>query len=257
MVKPLVSIIMPCHDDSCFIKESISSVLAQTYENWELIVVDDKSDDDTIDVVLTIQDNRIKLYRNDTHMGAAFSRNIAIDHAEGKYIAFLDSDDFWYPNKLEKQVEFMETNGYLFSAHHYYEAYDNLEPKKIIKAPKKIGKNLMRRCNWVGCLSIMYNQEVLGKFNVDPNLKMRNDYALWLQIAKKTPCRVLPETLAVYRRNSTGISSASNKEKLRWEKEAFLLYATKSSLWAWVMAYRVGVYTAIKRLLYAKKLEEK
>lgn len=250
----MVSIIMPCHNDAPFIREAISSVLAQTYEDWELILVDDGSTDDTISIAgLEFKDERIHIYRNEVNMGAAYSRNIGIDRANGKYIAFLDSDDYWYPTKLEKQVEFMETNGYLFSAHHYYQSRNDLEPKRLIEAPKKIGKTLMRRCCWIGCLSVMYNQEALGKFYVDPKLKKRNDYALWLQISEKAACHVIPEPLAIYRRSGTGISSVSTKEKLYWEKEAFLLTTTKSRFWAWIMAYRVGFYTLIKRKKYVKE----
>lgn len=253
MTLPLVSIVMPCHNDAEYLKDSISSVIAQTYQNWELLVVNDCSTDNSIEIVKSFNDGRIKVFKNEKNSGAAFSRNVAIENAKGRYIAFLDSDDYWYPTKLEKQIEFMEENHYLFSAHYYYEAQDDLTPKKIVKGPKKIGKGKMKRCAWIGCLSAMYNQEELGKFFVDPSLKKRNDYAMWLQITKKAPCYMLNEPLAIYRRNSSGISNVSIRTKLKWEKEMYRMYSTKSSFIAWYMAFRVAGYTVIKKLIYVKK----
>ena len=115
----LVSIIMPSYKCGRFICESIKSVQAQTYQDWELIIVDDCSDDDTIDVVLGLKNNdeRISLYQNSSNSGAAVSRNTALKNAKGRWIAFLDSDDLWEPTKLEKQIKFMEKNGYAFSYH--------------------------------------------------------------------------------------------------------------------------------------------
>ena len=110
----LVSIIMPSYKCGRFIEESIRSVQAQTYKNWELIIVDDCSGDDTISIVLELKknDDRINLYQNASNSGAAVSRNTALRYAKGRWIAFLDSDDLWEPAKLEKQIMFMENNGY-------------------------------------------------------------------------------------------------------------------------------------------------
>jgi glycosyltransferase involved in cell wall biosynthesis len=121
--KDLVSIIMPTYKCGRFIEESIKSVQAQTYQNWELIIVDDCSGDETIDVVLDIKktDDRISLYQNAFNSGAAVSRNTALRNTKGRWIAFLDSDDLWEPTKLERQIKFMEENGYAFSYHEYVE----------------------------------------------------------------------------------------------------------------------------------------
>ena len=111
----LVSIIMPSYNTSRFIEETINSVLSQTYSDWELLIVDDCSSDDTDDVVQPfLADGRIRYLKNERNSGAAVSRNRALREARGKWIAFLDSDDLWMPEKLEKQIEFMKKNGYLF-----------------------------------------------------------------------------------------------------------------------------------------------
>ena len=112
----LVSIIMPAYNCGRFIRESIGSVLAQTYTNWELLIVDDCSTDDTETIVRAFKDPRMHYMRNEQNMGAALTRNRALREAKGRYIAFLDADDLWLPEKLEKQTAFMETNGYAFTA---------------------------------------------------------------------------------------------------------------------------------------------
>lgn len=119
----LVSIIMPSYNTAAYIKESIQSVLNQTYTNWELIIVDDCSTDSTDEVLETIKDSRIRYFKNDKNSGAAVSRNKALREAKGQWIAFLDSDDLWMPEKLEKQIYFMESNGYAFS----YTSYEEID----------------------------------------------------------------------------------------------------------------------------------
>ena len=116
MVQDLVSIIMPSYNCGAYVEETIRSVQAQTYSNWEIVFVDDCSTDDTIKVVSEMQkqDSRIRLFQNEKNSGAAVSRNRALSEACGRWIAFLDSDDLWEPTKLEKQVKFMEENGYAF-----------------------------------------------------------------------------------------------------------------------------------------------
>ena len=141
MKEDLVSIIMPSYNTGKFIKETINSVLNQTYNNWELIIVDDCSTDDTEEIVNAIKDNRIKFLKNSTNSGAAISRNKAIKEAKGKWIAFLDSDDLWKKEKLEKQIRFMEENHYDFSYTNYTEIDEEGNEKGIkITGPKKIKK---------------------------------------------------------------------------------------------------------------------
>ena len=155
----LVSIIMPSYNTAAYIKESIQSVLNQTYTNWELIIVDDCSTDSTDEVLETIKDSRIRYFKNDKNSGAAVSRNKALREAKGQWIAFLDSDDLWMPEKLEKQIYFMESNGYAFSYTSYEEI--DIEGNKTgirVTGPKKITKTGMFNYCWPGCLTVMYDR---------------------------------------------------------------------------------------------------
>ena len=159
-----VSIIMPSYNTGRFISETIESVLAQSYSDWELIIVDDCSNDNTDDVVSQyLTDKRIRYIKNETNSGAAVSRNRALREAKGKWIAFLDSDDLWEPDKLETQIVFMEKNDYHFSYTNYIEIDEESSPNgKSVTGPKRISKHGMYNYCWMGCLTVMYDAEVVG-----------------------------------------------------------------------------------------------
>ena len=153
----LVSIIMPTYNCARFIRESIDSVLAQTYTNWELIIVDDSSTDNTAEMVANFNDPRIHYLRNEQNEGAALTRNKALRAAKGRYIAFLDSDDLWHPDKLERQIAFMEQNGYAFTYHEYTEIDESSKPLGVYVSGKDHVRPFdMKACCWPGCLSVMY-----------------------------------------------------------------------------------------------------
>ena len=187
MEKKLVSIIMPTYNCAKFIGRTIESVINQTYENWELIIVDDCSKDNTEEVVKEYieKDNRIKYYKFETNQGAAMARTESMKRAKGNYMAFLDSDDLWYKDKLEKQLKFMIDNNYNFTctAYEQIDEADNLIGK-IIKTKVKADYNRILLDCPVGNSTVMYNVDELGRFEV-PNIRKRNDDALWLQIIKK------------------------------------------------------------------------
>ena len=193
----LVSIIMPSYNTAKFISETIESVSAQTYPNWELIIVDDCSTDDTDAVVRPyLVDNRIRYIKNEKNSGAAVSRNRALREAKGKWVAFLDSDDLWLPEKLEKQIEFMEKNDYHFSYTNYIEIDEESKTNgKRVTGPKKITKYGMYNYCWMGCLTVMYDAETIGLIQI-ADIKKNNYYAMWLKVCKKSDCYLLDETLA-------------------------------------------------------------
>lgn len=184
--KDLVSIITPAYNCAEFIGQMIDSVLAQTYKNWEIIVIDDCSTDNTKEVVMKYmkRDSRIRYIQLEVNSGAALARNRAIDLATGKYIAFLDSDDIWFPEKLTKQINFMEANGYNFTCTGYTKIDVNGKfLNRTISAPKKLDYDgVLKTCP--GNSTVIYNARMLGKFKI-PNIKKRNDYVMWLQIVKK------------------------------------------------------------------------
>lgn len=208
MEAELVSIIMPTFKCGKFIKESIASAQAQTYRNWELIVVDDCSEDGTVEIVQEHQkqDDRIRLLRNAVNSGAAVSRNAALRQAKGRWIAFLDSDDLWMPDKLEKQIKFMTENDYAFSYHEYVEIDEEDRPLGVqVSGKKHVGKFDMFSCCWPGCLSVMYDASAVGQVQI-ADIKKNNDTAMWLKVIRKADCYLLPEVLGKYRRRANSIT---------------------------------------------------
>lgn len=213
----LVSIIMPSYNTADLIEETIQSILDQTYTNWELIIVDDCSTDNTREVVEGIGDNRITFIEKETNSGAADSRNRALREAKGKWIAFLDSDDLWTEEKLEKQIEFMKKNNYSFS----YTSYEEIDEKGNktnvhVTGPRVVTKKKIYDYCWMGCLTVMYDREVIGLIQIE-NIRKNNDYAMWLQACRKADCYLLDEELALYRRGRVGSISTHNFKKLiKW-----------------------------------------
>lgn len=219
--KPLVSIITPSYNSSRFIEETVKSVQAQTYDNWEMIIVDDCSKDNSREIIrqLAAQDQRIKPIDLETNGGAAVARNTAINAAKGKYIAFLDSDDLWMPDKLEKQIRFMQDNDYEFS-YTGYEVMD-LEGKptgNVMSVPPVVDYKKLLRNNIIGCLTAIVDIEKTGHFQM-PNIRTRQDYALWLLILKRGfKAHGLQENLAGYRLVPGSISSNKVKAaKQNWK----------------------------------------
>lgn len=187
MNEKLVSIIMPTYNCAKFIEETILSVLNQTYKNWELLISDDCSTDNTQEIVEKYSKNdlRIKYNKLKENVGAAMARNDAMERANGYYMAFLDSDDLWDNDKLKLQIEFMEKNNYNFTCTAYRQIDEGGNILgKVIKTNHKTSYNgVLLNCP-VGNSTVMYNVNSLGKFEV-PNIRKRNDDALWLKILKK------------------------------------------------------------------------
>lgn len=222
--KELVSIIMPSYNCGQYVEQTIRSVQAQTYQNWEIIFVDDCSTDDSVARVMAMKekDNRISIYHNARNSGAAVSRNAALRYAKGRWIAFLDSDDLWEPTKLERQVHFMEVNGYKFSYTCYKEMdADGNDTDVVVYGPKKITKTGMFAFCWPGCLTVMYDASAVGLIQIE-DIKKNNDYAMWLKVCQKADCYLLPEVLAKYRRGRSGsVSSHSISTMIKWHYKLF------------------------------------
>jgi glycosyltransferase involved in cell wall biosynthesis len=191
---------MPAYNVASFITESIESVINQSFTLWELIIVDDCSTDDTRAIVSNyLSDNRIQLIENDTNLGGAETRNVAIRKAKGRYIAFLDSDDLWAPTKLEKQLAVIKENNIGFSYTGYTNITEGGERLETLSCPSKLSfKNLLKH-NYIGCLTVIYDTKPHGKFMMPP-VKKRQDFALWLELLKKFKFAYgLNENLAFYR----------------------------------------------------------
>lgn len=224
MTNDLVSIIMPSYNCGEYVEETIRSVQAQTYQNWEIIFMDDCSTDDTIRLVseLREKDSRIRLFQNKFNSGAAVSRNNALREAKGRWIAFLDSDDLWEPTKLEKQVKFMEGNGYAYTYTNYVEIDgESKETGVMITGPKHVSKAGMFAFCWPGCLTVMYDATKVGLIQIE-DIKKNNDYAMWLKVCQKADCYLLPEVLAKYRRGRAGsISTHGYTTLIKWHYKLF------------------------------------
>ena len=218
----LASIIMPSYNTAPYIKETIQSVLDQTYTNWELIIVDDCSTDNTEEVLATINDSRIRYFKNEKNSGAAVSRNKALREAKGQWIAFLDSDDLWMPEKLEKQINFMKKNRYSFSYTNYEEIdVDGNKTGIKITGPKRITKTGMFNYCWPGCLTVMFDADKIGLIQIE-DIKKNNDYAMWLKVCQKADCYLLDEYLAQYRKGRAGsVSTHSIKTMIRWHYKLY------------------------------------
>lgn len=225
----LVSIITPTWGCVQYICETIKSVLAQTYRNWELLIQDDCSIDNTYKVVAPyLEDSRIKYECNPKNSGAAVTRNNALRRAKGRWIAFLDSDDLWLPEKLEHQLRFMVVRGYSFSYTTYREIDSNsCDTGVSIGGPKHITKFGMFAFCWPGCLTVMYDVNVVGLIQI-ADIKKNNDYAMWLKVCRQADCYLLDEQLAMYRRGRDGsVSTQSYTTMMHWhyrmwhEAEAF------------------------------------
>lgn len=250
----LVSVIMPSYNTDKFIKQSIESVIDQTYKNWELIIVDDCSTDNTDNVVASISDDRIIYLKNKVNSGAAVSRNRALREAKGRWIAFLDSDDLWSSDKLEKQIKFMEDNDYHFSYTNYEEINEDGKLTGVmVTGPKKITKTGMYNYCWPGCLTVMYDAEKIGKIQI-ADIKKNNDYAMWLKVIKKANCYHYDKVLAQYRKRSGSISNHGYLKLVKWHYKLFKEADNKNSIASLFLTLQNLIYGCWKKMRYVKKV---
>ena len=225
----LVSIITPSYNSSRFIVECVNSVISQTFQNWEMIIVDDCSNDNSKDIIsdLSAKDERLQSIFLEENTGPAEARNIAIKQARGKYIAFLDSDDIWKRNKLEKQITFMHDNDIAFSFTSYQSISEDGKTKySVIAAPNKMSYHSYLRNTIIGCLTVIIDKEKTGDFQM-PNIRSSHDMALWLLIMRRGfSAYGLDENLAYYR-----IVSTSNTSK-KWKaaKQVWDVYRKQEKL---------------------------
>ena len=220
MEKEKVSIIVPMYNAEKFIGKTIESVLSQTYENWEMLIMNDVSTDNSLAVVneYAKKDDRIKVVNTEKNMGVVKGRNHLIDLANGKYIAFLDADDYWHSQKLEKQIQFMKEKNAGISCTEYTRVKENGEKINEVVIKPEISYTDMLKNNYLGCLTVMYDVEKVGK-RYFKELEKNEDYVLWLEIVKDVKTIYgLKENLAYYRVLDNSRSSNKVKTaKVRWE----------------------------------------
>ena len=212
MNEPLVSIITPVYNAERFLSDTIKSVQNQTYKNWEILLIDDCSKDNSAQIIKEFQkyDNRIKYIKLKKNSGASVSRNEGIRNAKGRFIAFVDSDDIWKPEKLEVQVKYMLENnlGFTFTSYRYMKENGELT-NKIAKAPSKINYNGLLKNTIIGCSTVVIDREIVDYFEM-PLVRRGQDTATWLQILRKEKYAYgIEQDLVNYR--LVGESLSSNK----------------------------------------------
>ncbi len=219
----LVSIITPSFNSEKFIAETIQSVLNQTYQDWEMIIVDDCSNDKTVSIIeqFAAKDERIRFFHLDKNSGAGIAREMALSKATGNYISFLDADDLWKPLKLEKQLQFLKENKAPFT----FSFYDCMDEdgntlNKRVEAPRNLSYLQLFFCNYVGNLTGIYDVNYFGKITISATRK-RQDWMVWLTILKKIKnAKPVPESLAFYRIRDNSLSAS----KIDLLKHNFAVY---------------------------------
>ena len=218
--KEKVSIIVPMYNAEKFIGKTIESVLAQTYQNWEMLIMNDVSTDNSLAIVSMYakKDERIKIVNTEKNVGVVKGRNFLIVLASGKYIAFLDADDYWHNEKLEKQIKFMKEKNASISCTEYTRVKENEEKINDVIIKEEISYNDMLKNNYLGCLTVIYDAKKIGK-RYFKELEKNEDYVLWLEIVKDVNTIYgLKENLAYYRVLDNSRSSNKVKTaKVRWE----------------------------------------
>jgi|TARA_B110000914_G_scaffold209496_1_gene207900 teichuronic acid biosynthesis glycosyltransferase TuaG len=234
MKNELISIITPTYNSSKYLQDTIKSIISQTYEKWELIITDDCSTDETVAIIKThiLLDSRIKLYQLDKNSGSASARNNSIKFSKGVFLAFLDSDDLWEKDKLNKQLLFMKDNNFSFS----FTGYSIINDLGIFKGEtvdtKQIGsfsyKDMLAKKATLGCSTVMlYKKTFEGLLNM-PLLRTGQDYAFWLKLLKNTnqKAHILPIALTQYRINPNSIS----RNKIKKAKRQWTIYRNNENL---------------------------
>lgn len=258
-MKDLVSIITPTFNSETFISETIASVRNQTYQNWEMIIVDDGSTDRTVEIIEAIseRDKRIKLIRCQENKGAGVARNQGLEMARGRYISFLDADDSWKDTKLKKQVQFLQKNKLAFTFS-FYELIDEEgnSLNTIITAPDPLTFNQLKFCNYVGNLTGIYDTEFFGKIPVS-KIKKRQDWILWLKILEEIKtAHPVTESLAYYRIRKKSLSSS----KINLLKYNYLVYRSlRNNRWmsSLNMLKFLGIHFFVKPKFVKKRIKSR
>ena len=250
MKEELVSIVVPVYNSEKFIKETVETVKAQDYQNWELLLVNDCSTDNSKEEIKKYEkeDNRIRLIDLKENSGAAIARNTGMKEAQGKYIAFLDADDLWENTKLKKQIEFMQKDDYEFTYTGYEFADENGNKLgKVVKVPEKINYKQALKNTTIFTSTVMFNVDKLGKELISmPNVRRGQDTATWWKVLKTGIIAYgLQESLSMYRRSNNTLSS----NKIKALKRTWNLYRNVENLSFFSSLYNFVWYcfNAVKR----------
>lgn len=247
-------------NSEAYISDTINSVLNQTFKNWELLLIDDYSRDKTLDIAKSFagKHSNILVFENQKNQGAAVSRNKGITEAKGDYITFLDADDLWKPEKLEKQLTFMKAE----NCDICFSSYELINEKgfplnKLVKALPVLNYKKLLKSNYIGNLTGIYSTKILGKITT-PNLLKRQDWLLWLLALKKSgkPAKGIQESLAYYRVHESSMSS--NKWNLvkynYWVYKKGLGFSTIKSIYCLMVFLVEHFFVKSRQIISIKKI---
>jgi glycosyltransferase involved in cell wall biosynthesis len=251
MTAPLVSIVTPAYNCVDIVRETVESVQTQTFADWELLVIDDASTDGTGHLLssLAAQDTRIRVLRHESNLGPAVARNRGIELARGRLIAFLDSDDLWYPDKLQLQTDFMRSSGVALS----YTNYDKVRERSVLPAgfvecPAQVGERELLRSNPIACSTAMYDVAQTGRVYM-PLIRKRQDWGLWLRIARRGFVgHNVGKTLATYRVRSGSLSS----NKLAIMAHNWRFFRDEAKIPFVPRLYRIASYAVLSVMKYRR-----
>lgn len=221
MEMEIVSIITPCYNSEKYIADTYNSIKSQSYKNWEWIIVDDCSSDKSVEIIQSFNDNRIKLIIQSKNQGAAYSRNLALNKAQGRFITFLDSDDLWLPNFLETTINYLIENNEELVYSSYKRVDENLKPllADFIAVDKVDRNRILYNCP-IPMLTSVYDSKRIGKIPV-PDVELREDHAMWIDLLGRIKyARAINESLAIYRIRNNSVS----RNKLRIAKKQYDVY---------------------------------
>lgn len=241
MNEELVSIITPCYNAEKFILETYESIKNQTYQNWEWIIVDDQSTDDSCRLIKDIEDSRVRLYEPKEKLGPANARNYAVNNANGRFIAYIDADDLWLPKKLENQIKFMEDKDCAFSFTGYEFANEMGIPNgKKVKVPNKISYKEALKNTTISTITVIFDLSKITKKEIYMKNVKSEDTALWWSVLKKNiNAYGYNEILSIYRRTHTSLSA----NKIEAIRRIWFLYRKVEKLGLVYSAYCFAFYS--------------
>lgn len=246
---------MPSYNSAKYVKDSIESVLNQTYTNWELLIVDDCSKDQTVEIIKSFKDERIRLFQNPTNSGAAISRNRALREAKGKWIAFLDSDDIWLPNKLEGQLKFMIDNNYSFTYTDYRICLNGKWENVIHTSPNKINFRKIKKYCYFSTITVIYDASKVGLIQIG-DIRKNNDYAMWLKALQKVDAYRYSKCLSYYIKHNDSITSGSKFKLIKWHYVLFKNECGYGKIHSAILTIRNLWYGFWKKIIYRERIEE-
>lgn len=238
----IVSIVLSTHNNAGYIRQTLDSILAQTYGLWELEVTDDASTDGTADIVAeyAAADRRIHLYRLPENVGAGQARNNSLDRATGRYVAFIDSDDWWFPEKLERQLEFMKERAVAFSFTDFVYCDCNLNPVSVSVKPRFVSFDDLKVGNDVNIPGVIYDSGKVGKVYF-PNMLKRQDWVMLIELARRTGGGYsIPEVLWKCRKRSDSLS-AKKLALIPYNMEVY----RKHLGYSWIASWYVFIFKFI------------